>query len=314
MTNDWILVGVDGGEGGEAAVRYAAAEAVRDGSGLKLVHVAPQLAYAVAIDPDRVPSTHDRRERALLDAAAIAQQVIGGASPAPRIVTEVEFGPRVERLVAASAGCRLVVLGDQHRPLLDRIVTGSVVAGVASHAHVPVVRVPAGQALAPEHDEVVVAVKRTEDWDALLEVAFGIAAARHARLVMLHAWQAPILYEDLTSWPEYDHEWEQRARQELRTMTERESAAHPEVPVDLRVIHGQPAKVVADASRRADLVLLARRSRTLLPGHLGGTARAVLRESACPVEVLPPDARTAVQDLLVEADGRLQPHVAVPMD
>jgi nucleotide-binding universal stress UspA family protein len=53
-------------------------------------------------------------------------------------------------------------------------------------------------------------------------------------------------------------------------------------------VHGQPAQVLRDASASADLVLIARRRHAFPVGHLGGTARALLRESLAPVMVLPP--------------------------
>lgn len=70
------------------------------------------------------------------------------------------------------------------------------------------------------------------------------------------------------------------------------------------VRHAHPARAIVEASAHADLVLLARRPHAFPGGHLGGTARAVLRESSCPVEILPPAAEPPGLDgLVLEAEG-----------
>lgn len=62
----------------------------------------------------------------------------------------------------------------------------------------------------------------------------------------------------------------------------------PEVPITTHVVDGRPADVLADAARRADLVLVGSRSSGVLgDAVLGSTAMAVLRSSPCPVLVVP---------------------------
>ena len=61
----------------------------------------------------------------------------------------------------------------------------------------------------------------------------------------------------------------------------------PDVTIETRAERGRPADVLEKASHDSDLLLVAR-ARTWVPGHhLGSVARAVLREAACPVEVVP---------------------------
>ena len=56
----------------------------------------------------------------------------------------------------------------------------------------------------------------------------------------------------------------------------------------IEVRRGQPARVIADASAESDLLVIGRRRHTFPVGRLGSTGRALLRESHCPIEVLPP--------------------------
>ena len=285
MTNDWILVGVDGGEGGETAVRYAARAAARMGLGLRLLHVAPELAYTLAVDPDTAPGGLPQREKVLIDATEIALEVMGPGARG-RVVTDLAYGGRVARLLEAATRCRLVVLGDQPRPLLDRLVTGSVLTGVAAKAPVPVIGVPAGCDGADAHGRVVAAVKWVEEWEPHFDRALAIAAERGAHLVLLHAWESPMVDDDLL-----EREWKERARTDLEELVTRRSEANAEVGVEISIVHGQPAKAVVEASRTADLLLVTRRPLAFPFGSLGGTGRAILRESHCPVEVLPPATR-----------------------
>jgi nucleotide-binding universal stress UspA family protein len=59
-----------------------------------------------------------------------------------------------------------------------------------------------------------------------------------------------------------------------------------ETRVDVR--RGQPARLIANAASESDLLVIGRRRHTFPTGRLGSTGRALLRESHCPVEVLPP--------------------------
>jgi nucleotide-binding universal stress UspA family protein len=73
------------------------------------------------------------------------------------------------------------------------------------------------------------------------------------------------------------------------------------------VIHGQAARRLQQASEQADVLLLARRATAFPFGHLGGTARTLLRHSSCPVAVLPPANEPELRmDLVLEHDGSLE--------
>lgn len=275
MRGEWVLVGVDGSEGGRAAVGYAARYAAAHDLRLKLVHVAPEMAYTAAYRPDDSP-TGARHHRRILEAATDEACALLGSDGAGRVVSSLAFGPRVDRLLWASAGCGLVVLGGRGRPQPDRLATGSVLTGVAARASVPVVGVPAAWAPSPAKGTVVAAIKQVGDSDVLVDEALAAAEESGARLSVLHAWEGDR--------PAY----EERMSADLSQLLDAHRDCHPEVAVDIEVVHGHPATTLARASADADLVLLTRRPLVHAHGHLGGTGRTVLRESDCPVLVLPP--------------------------
>ncbi len=64
--------------------------------------------------------------------------------------------------------------------------------------------------------------------------------------------------------------------------------AYPDVLVQVDVVHGQAAFALVDRSAEADLLLISRPAHGGFVHFLGATARAVIRDAACPVEVVPP--------------------------
>jgi hypothetical protein len=68
-------------------------------------------------------------------------------------------------------------------------------------------------------------------------------------------------------------------------MLAEEQARHVHVPVEVRVVHGQAAGVLLEESRSAAHVVLSRRPGSQRGGHLGTTARALLRRCMVPVHL-----------------------------
>lgn len=288
-SRDPILAGVDGTEAGLAAVRYAAAEAARSGAALHLVHVVelvvpPMATWPVTpTDPDSMLQEHGG---AVLAAAKEAVAHTGAV-----VSTQLLLGRPATVIAQEAANARLVVLGDQPRGLIDRIITSSVLAPVAAHSPVPVIAVPAGWQDEGAPREIVVGIQDAVTSVALVRRGLEVAAARGARLRLLHAWHAYGAYQDYLTVGAEERQWTERAERDLTAAMEAARAdsspeiAGVEVQVDVR--HSQAAYALVEASRTAELLILGRGRNFLDFGHLGGTSRAVLRESVCPVEVDP---------------------------
>jgi nucleotide-binding universal stress UspA family protein len=287
---DWIAVGVDGSTGSKAATRWAAREAERLGLGLLVVHAYAGYHAMGSFYSSAYPLTpvEDRLlpQNILEDAVGEAEKLL----PRDRIDTSALHADARAGLLQVAADNRMLVLGDETHPALSRLVTGSVVAPVAAHAPVPVVAVPANWQDAPSHGSVVVGVKNLESSFALVRHAFQLAAAHDATLTLLHAWEYLAQYDDVIAAHATLPEWEQRARDDLGALLARMAPEFPGVQTEIRLVHGQPARVLVDASSETDLLVITRRPHLLPYGHLGGTGRAVLRETRCPTVVLPPVA------------------------
>jgi nucleotide-binding universal stress UspA family protein len=304
---DWIAVGVDGSEGSRAAIRWAAREADRLGLGLFLVHAYRgyhamgsfyMAAYPLTPVDDRLLP-----QNVLDEAVREAEKLL----PRDRIDTSALRADARSGLLQAAASARMLVLGDETHPALSRLVTGSVVAPVAAHSPVPVVAVPANWQDAPSHGRVVVGIKGGDSSSSLLRHAFQLAAAHRAKLTLVHAWEFLALYDDAIATHTDLPEWEQRASAEVTALLEDVAPDFPGVETDVRLVHGQPARVLVDVSSEADLLVITRRPHLLPYGHLGGTGRAVLRETRCPTVVLPPAAERVELSTDEEAD-RLESH------
>jgi nucleotide-binding universal stress UspA family protein len=300
-----IVVGVDGTPASNAAVRYGAAEAARVDADLLLVHVASDTTSLLAMLPGlyRVPAADPKSfgRRVLLDAAKQVVDIL----PGKRISGAIIAGSVADGLLSVAEQARLLVLGDQHRPLVGRMFTGSVLVGVAARARRPVVAVPASWE-AGHRRPIVAAVKDPDDSAGLVRRAHEIARARDARLVLLHAWQLPVGYDDMIALRVDEEQWAKEVTSSLQGLVDAVHDQFADVEVELRVVHGQPAHVLCAASHDADLVLLCRRPHGVPWGHLGATGRAVLRESSCPVEVLPPaGVPVDMGGLVLEENGSL---------
>ena len=143
----------------------------------------------------------------------------------------------------------------------------------------------------------------------LFDVSFPLADELDAELVVLHAWRLEGVYDDII----VDRVEEEQWCREQTELIERElvdyRAAFPDVPVRIFVRHEDPAHALVRATRGADRVLIVRPAHGGLVHHLGRTARAVLREAHCPVEVLAPRRSHPELSvpLVVERSGELVP-------
>lgn len=289
--HDRILVGIDGGEGGRAALRHATEQARRSGADMWLVHVI-DLAIATGVFyPYGYSGLADQIREAGTGILARAEKAVAEHIGADRVTTTLRDGGVAAELVHAAADAAMVVLGDERHLSLARVVTGSVTGKVASRAPVPVVVVPTAWTAVSDTHRVVVAVADCDASTELVARALREAAARDGELVVAHAWEVPAVYYETTLGQLDAAGWEADARRRLAKTVERARRLVPyAVGTEVRIeIHrGQAAQALTQASRGADLLVVARRGRAFPLRRLGGTGHALMRESACPVEVVPP--------------------------
>ncbi|MFE7224672.1 universal stress protein [Nocardioides sp. NPDC057577] len=291
--HDRILVGIDGGEGGRAAIRHAAERAGRSGAHLWLVHVI-DLAIATGVFyPYGYAGLADQIREAGTTALEHAEKEAAEIVGPENVTSTLRDGGVVTELVHAAADSTMVVLGDERHHGLSRIVTGSVTGRVASRAPVPVVIVPAVWPDGQDARTVVVAVADCDASTELVVRALGEAVERGGGLVIVHAWEVPAIYYESTLGKLDAAGLAADARHQLMQTLERARQLVPNsagVDAWIEVHRGQPAQVVMEAAKKAALLVIGRRGHAFPLRRLGGTGHALLRESGCPVEVVPPVA------------------------
>lgn len=285
-----VVAGIDGTAAGHRGVRFAALEAQRQGAPLSLVHVSP--ASTLTTGPPPVPTDLLRDYGLELLEAAVgeAHTVVPGLEVDSRLVSGLTT---VQGLLEAAAGARLLVLGDDRHSFAGRVWTGDIVAGVAARAACPVVVVPPEWGPDNEHGRVLVGIKDPEHAADLVATGLALAADHGAELVVVHAWKLPSGYDDIIATRTFGREYHLRQRALLEAAIETQHATHPEVDVRTEVMHAQAAQALVRATETADRLVISRPRHGGTLHHLGGVARALLREARCPVQVEPSAARVS---------------------
>jgi nucleotide-binding universal stress UspA family protein len=289
-----VLAGVDGLPGSAGAVRYAVDQARERHAPLQLVHV---VSCPLSLGPPI--SLTDLLETGR---ACLARELATVRETAPDldVTTVLARGDRSAGLVQAAESAQLLVIGRETRRGLDRLLTGTTTASVASHAPCDVVVVPSFWVGDHPHGRVVVALKSRRDSRELLAKAFAEAGTRRAALRVVTAWELADPYLDRIEFRTHADEWVTNATQVVLDVTADWRAVYPDVDVEAKVVHGSAATVLLQASGDADLLVISRRRFALPPyGHLGGVGHSVLRLSDVPVHVVPYAADDAADEPVV---------------
>ncbi len=270
-----IVVGVDGSDPSHAAVEWAAADARDRRLPLKILHVCEQ--WRDDLDGRKYCA-------GVVEAAAgRAREIDAGIA----VETELTGGNVVDTLIARSASADSTVLGSRGMGGFAGLLLGSVTMGVAGHAQGPVVVVRSPTAT--RHDQIVVGDDGSDTAREAMLYSVEQARARRARIVVLHAWQQPLVsaygVEIAGLLAEAFEEECHAARERVAAWREQ----HPDVEITGRQVAEHPVPALADASASADLVVVGSRG---LGGFasavLGSVGHGLLHHAECPVAVVRP--------------------------
>ncbi len=254
-------------DGYDAGIRFAAAEAVREGVPLHVVHVLGLGSGSAA-----------QASRICFLAVERARDLVGQHVP---VTSEIFHGDLIDGLVELSRQARLVVLqrhavGGQHPH--PRATSTK----VAAHAGVPVVAVPRDWN-GHGHGTVTVGVDDTASCVPLLRAALSAARSRGARLRILHV--------DLPS-DECD------SVHDIRLALAEAHAGLEDVAVRIEItVDTTPVAALAEAMKTSELLVIGRHHPFVARGsRLGPVARRVVRDASCPVLLLTPSTSTSSPD------------------
>lgn len=278
-----IVVGVDGSSDSDAALEWAADEAASRHLPLHVLHstsLEPLVALAVLATDDDESTTDDVTDKAVARVAEL--------QPGLDVTPMASLGQAARDLVAASRSADTVVVGARGTTGV-RAALGSVSLQVAMHADCPVVVVKRG----PDRPDgpVVVGVDGSPISGAALAHAFKRASERDHKLVVVYAWHLEVVDGIVATTPgsEQYQLVERRAREVADTMVEPLARAHPEVEVEVQVIHARPADALVEVASKtgASAVVVGARGRGGFRGLLlGSVSHEVLHRADVPVVVV----------------------------
>ncbi len=275
-----LVVGVGGNSHSAGAVVWAAEEAERTGSPVRLV---------TAVPTDVTPREH--QDAAAHGLAGLARRLTLAALD-QREVT----GRPVEVLLEASEDAALVVVGRRKVGSARRLVVGSTSAALAGRSPVPVVVVPEDwmqPTMSASPIVVGVSTDRHPHHDHVLDFAFDRADSMRVPLVVVSAHEIP----SLAAWSPVDLRARRRHAEEalqLRLVPWR--AQFPHLEVVARSVAEPAYRAVLDSSRVAQLLVVGRHPGVRIDGFSPtSTTRAVLHHATRPVAVVPAPAEAATR-------------------
>ncbi|MGC4955904.1 universal stress protein [Actinomadura citrea] len=273
-----ILVGTDGSAPSDRAIGWAADEAARLGKELHILHV-------LETPTKTAPGGTGGDTASLVDAWNPVLRAGRDAAlrrhPGLKVETMLVHGRTVAGGLRHYTGeAAEVVVGHRGRGGFASMLLGSTGLHLAGHHPGPVIIVR-GHSDTPI-GEVAVGLDLATDPAPALDHAFAAAAARGARLRVLHAWRPaahavePDVDAQLAANGRYD-----RLAAELAPWRER----HPDLKVVEDVVVGHPVQMLARASAEADLIVVGSRGRSF---PLGSVGHGVIHHAHCPVAVVRP--------------------------
>ncbi|MGI5452081.1 universal stress protein [Streptomyces sp. CA-249302] len=283
-----LVVGVDGSEPSLRAVDWAADEAVLRGTPLRVVYASLWERYeggALSADLGK-PSEEVLAEDVVDSAVRRARE----RRPDLKVTGEVLPEEPEYALVRESRQASALVVGSRGRSGIAEFFLGSVSLTVAAHAECPVIVLRGShdkQAAPGIQGRVVVGVGEDGTESPAVRFALDEARRRGVALEAVRAWRCPA--HETTDHPLMAGE---PARLHEERAVEALEGALKEIPAETdvhrRTVEGHARRVLADASHRADLLVVGAKRRD---GHfglqLGRVAHAVLHQSSCPVAVVP---------------------------
>jgi len=275
MSEEPIVVGVDGSPESRAAVRWAAREAALHGRELRILTAVP------VRDDARLT---ERATDLLTECRDLAQATARGVRADTRLVPA---GP-VDALVAAAETAVMLVVGRRPRGPLADLVLGSVTREVTARAPGVTVVVRASRE-ERTGGQVVAGVDGSASSAHALDVALEEAHLRGVGLNVVYAeagWMPPHSSELV---PAYTPEVEMdAARDRLDHWLKPRIDRWPGVPVHRRVLPGAAAVVLTDASAEAALLVIGAQGHGEAGTLLGSVSHGVIHHATCPVALVRP--------------------------
>ncbi len=135
---------------------------------------------------------------------------------------------------------------------------------------------------------ILVGVDGSPHGEAALDFAAEEASLRGAGLLVICAWEIPMVIDPMAAYP---GEWFERMQQDadglVKAAVARVKKSHPGMLCEGKAIEGHPAVVLLEEAKNADMIVLGSHGRGEFASLLlGSVAQQVIHHAACPVVVV----------------------------
>lgn len=307
-----ILVGTDGSERAQRAVDWAAREAEMRGSRLTILtawtaqHLADATLWAAGYSGSKL--LEEIRAQQVAEATMLVEKAARSVRerfPDIEVRTVVHEGDARDALVEYGKDASLLVVGSRGAGPIASVALGSVAFWLTRHAETPVAIVPSESGAAEahlQHRGVVVGVSTDPLSAKLVATAAQEAEERQCDLVLAFcAWDGHAA----------KHRWEAVDEAELDDLgvdvVDRLATAikkdHPRLEVRRQFARGAADRYLSDLASHHEVLVVGRRSATLLDLlGLGAVGTAVFHDASFVVLVVP---LTKADDEELEASGQV---------
>lgn len=284
-----LVVGIDGSDRDDTCIRYAAGAAQRNNRPMHLLHaqdIAVELAAANPIAARGLAFVPDL----VLDSGILSRALERARAEWPdlQITGSEPWMHPEEALIEASDEAYLIVVGSSRIRGLERLLLGRSALAVSLHARCPVIILPEGGRTDAD-GPVVLGFDGSEGAREAARRAFWIADVRGTSVRTVTSWYAEVVDGHVVTTPGTPA-WEQ-VESGYRRMVEEGladiRAEYPNVDLDIRVVRGPAAEMLARESADASLLVIGSRGRGGFRGMLlGSVSHKVLETATSPVMVI----------------------------
>ncbi|WP_281965010.1 universal stress protein [Serinicoccus marinus] len=287
-----LVVGYDGSESAEQAVRWAAGAAARARQPLVVLHAADRIVYA----QDEVAGLWDPEKvrQASLRAAEAGAQLAREQQPEVDVSARSSLLSPRQALDEASAQAAGVVVGTRGLGRVRRALVGTTAYGITGHSRCPVTVVPHDAPVPGPGSPVVVGVDGSVSGDRALEAGLRQAQLWGAELRLVCSWERP--HEDPWGLPPVGYRTIEdageaalaRAQEVVRHAADHVRERDERLTVSTDTPSGRTEESLLAATEGAGLLVLGSRGHGRLSVMvLGSTTSHMLHLSEVAVQVVP---------------------------